>query len=113
MNWKRNNEKIAIISVTASWLIKFYDEVCAAADMRLRPYQFLWRVFRCDHRSAKIPAALDIQTHFEAKPVCFAQCVFEQLTPFGGEKSWAVRCAFVAVLTGAVGVGNDCSAKPF
>ena len=57
--------------------------VRAAGDFQFRPDIFFRGVLLRHARAAEIPAALDVQTHFEAEAIGFAQRVFIKFTPCG------------------------------
>ena len=103
---------IAIQFGRVFWNFEF-DLHLAAREDDFAPHQFLGGVFRLDHGATQVPAALDVQTHFESEPMSFVQGELVEFAPLGTEEVWTVGNSAVAKLFRTVGVANEGAAKAF
>ena len=75
-------EKIAVKIVARCGLHKLDNEIGSAGHAKFCPRQFFRSVVGSDHRAAEIPAALDVEAHFQTEPAGFVKRVLEQRPPF-------------------------------
>src|ERR1051326_2546975 len=75
------------------------------------PNKLLRRVFGFDHGTAKIPTALDVETHFESEAIGFSEGVLVKLAPLRRKKSWTVRNGRIAILGSAACIADESAAE--
>ena len=107
----RHDKQIAIEPVPRRRSWQREGNVRRAGHAGFGPGQFLGGVLGGDNRSTKIPAALDVEAHFQTQTIGFTQRVSVKRAPLGGEECRAVFGADIAILAGAIGVADQRAAE--